>query len=188
MTSSKQKSRAFILLFGALSLLSACSKRHEARPAESFAHEPAAPAPPAVTLSPDPVDYALRPAPLPTAEPRPHTAKIPPSLTVKRLILATRIENREPADASKGFIASKTDKLYAFVEVENHSRTEGEIFVSFVPPDGGKPVGNIKLDIGSSKRFRTWAYTKGARKSGEWMAVIRNSEGLVLARAPFEII
>lgn len=186
MTSSKQQ--CLVLLFGTLSLLSACSKRYEARPAESFAREPATSAAPATTLTPDPVDYTLRPAPLPSTEPRPQPAKIAPSLTVKRLVLATRIENREPADASKGFVASKTDKLFAFVEVENHSLTEGEIFVSFVPPDGGKALGNIKLDIGASKRFRTWAFTRGARKSGEWMAVVRNGAGDVLARAPFEII
>ncbi len=183
MISAKASSYSALLLFSALSLLGACSKRYEARPAEPPVQEPT---PAATTLSPDPVAYALRPAPLPSGEPK--AQKIAPSLTVKRLLLATRIENREPADASKGFFASKTDKLYAFIEVENHSLSEGEIFVYFVPPDGGKAIGNIKLDIGPSRRFRTWASTRGARKTGEWMAVVKNSSGEVLARAPFEMI
>lgn len=185
-TTSKHPWFSAVLLLCAGALLSGCSKRYEARPAESSLPDPT---PPATILSPDPVVYALHPAPAPSSAPKTAEAgRAQPSLTVKRLVLATGVQNREPEGASKGFFASKTDKLYAFVEVENHSRTEGEIFVSFVPPGGGPSVGHIPLSVGAERRWRTWAYTKNARKPGEWMAIIKNGSGDILARAPFEIM
>jgi hypothetical protein len=73
------------------------------------------------------------------------------------------------------------------VEVENPEAEESEITVTFEPPGGGDARGNVTLDVGASRRWRTWAYTRGARSAGAWTAVVRGPGGEELARAPFEV-
>lgn len=108
-------------------------------------------------------------------------------LRVKRLVVAQGVEKREPIDSAATFKLAEIDRLYAFVEVENGSHEEGEVVVEFEPPGGGAPTGNVRLDVGSSPRWRTWAYTRAARKVGAWTAVVKTTDGEVLARTPFEV-
>lgn len=108
-------------------------------------------------------------------------------LRVKRLVLAEGVSGREPVEPRTSFNAAETERIYAFVEVENRADGEGEITVTFEPPDGGAPRGNVTLNVGASPRWRTWAFTRGARAAGEWTAVVRGPDGQVLARTPFEV-
>jgi hypothetical protein len=119
--------------------------------------------------------------------PQTPTAKKAADLKVKRLVVAQGVEKREPIDSATKFKLAEIDRLYAFVEVENGSREEGEVVVEFEPPGGGAPTGNVRLDVGSSPRWRTWAYTRAARKVGAWTAVVKTTDGEVLARTPFEV-
>jgi hypothetical protein len=107
-------------------------------------------------------------------------------LRVKRLVLARDVAEREPVSASDRFARGEADRIYAFVEVENPERAESEIHVTFEPADGA-PTGHVRLRVGPSSRWRTWAYTRGARSPGAWEAVVRDASGTVLARAPFAI-
>lgn len=191
--------------FSALALstsLTGCSERTEARP-------PAPVASPVTTLKQEPPVAAATQAPsCPTATPIAATVPAAPTepvrnatsapskgeaprkpakLQVKRLVLAQSVKDREPVEPSTSFQASGAERIYAFVEVENLSDHEGEISVAFVPPGGGSPVGNVTLEVGSSPRWRTWAFTRGARKAGEWTAVVRSETGEVLAREAFEV-
>ncbi len=177
--------------------LTGCGEQTEARP-------PAPVASPVTTLKQEPV--AATPAPTcPTATPiaatvpaapvepvhrapsKAEAPRKPAKLQVKRLVLAQGVKDREPVEPSTSFQASEAERIYAFVEVENLSDHEGEISVAFVPPGGGSPVGNVTLEVGSSPRWRTWAFTRGARKAGEWTAVVRSETGEVLAREAFEV-
>lgn len=108
-------------------------------------------------------------------------------LTVKRLVIAEGVSSREPVGAATTFAASEADRIYAFVELENADRLDAEVTVTFLPPDGEPAIGNVTLDVGASPRWRTWAYTRGARQPGTWTAVVRSMSGKVLAKAPFEI-
>jgi predicted secreted protein len=107
-------------------------------------------------------------------------------LRIKRLVLARDVEAREPVAASATFASDEADRIYAFVEVENPERAESEIVVTFEPA-GGEPTGHVRLRVGPSSRWRTWAFTRGARAPGPWEAVVRSANGDVLARAPFAI-
>ncbi len=111
------------------------------------------------------------------------------SLSVKRLVVATGMnhKDREPEGEATLFRQSEIDKLYAYVEVENGAKSTEQITVSFEPPDGRAARGNITLDVGSSPRWRTWAYTKNALDVGSWTAVVKDASGHTLARQPFEI-
>jgi hypothetical protein len=109
------------------------------------------------------------------------------SLSVKRLVVATGMDHREPQGVATLFRQHEVDKLYAYVEVENDAKSTEQITVSFEPPDGRAARGNITLDVGSSPRWRTWAYTKNALDVGSWTAVVKDASGRTLARQPFEI-
>lgn len=108
------------------------------------------------------------------------------ALVVKRLVVAPAVKGREPVSPTTSFKAD-AGKIYAFVELENKEATESEITVSFEAPDGKSATGNVKLDVGASPQWRTWAYTRAARAAGSWTAIVKNRRGDVLARAPFEV-
>jgi hypothetical protein len=116
---------------------------------------------------------------------RPEQSGIVP-LRVKRLVLARSITAREPVDVTSSFAASEIDRIYAFVEVENPERAASEIVVTF-EPEHGSPTGYVRLDVGASPRWRTWAYTRAARQPGGWAAVVRDGQGTELARTAFEV-
>src|SRR5262249_21129281 len=122
----------------------------------------------------------------PRAETR-RAASIKPELRVTRLVVATGVSHREPEGVATLFRQSETDKLYAVVEGENKSREAAEITVSFEPPDGRVARGNVSLDVGSSPRWRTWAYSTNVHQVGSWTAVVKDADGHTLARQPFEI-
>lgn len=110
-------------------------------------------------------------------------------LKVRRLVVAESIERktREPVGAKASFKATDSDKIYAFVEVENPTKAESEVFVTFEPQDAGASQGQVTLRVGEAARWRTWAYTRGAKKAGSWAAVVRSADGTVLAKTPFEV-
>ena len=106
-------------------------------------------------------------------------------LAVKRITIAKGVENHEPKEASDT-IESKTEKVYAFVEVDNPQKLPGEITVEFQPPSK-KYEGRIALGVGESSRWRTWAFTRQAHEAGEWTAIVRDDRGHELAREKFTV-
>lgn len=107
------------------------------------------------------------------------------NISVKRLVLAHGIDNREPQDATTSFNA-KDDRVYAFVEVENPKKAEDSILVVFEPP-AGPAHAEIPLKVGESSRYRTWAFTRRAHEAGDWAVVVRDTHGRVLARESFTV-
>jgi len=145
------------------------------------------PAPLAATPPACPTAPKAEPAQVSTKAAHPKAKAAQGKLVIKRLVLAEAVKGREPVGAATTFKADEINKIYAFVEVENKDQLPGEIHVSFEPKGGGEHRGDIQLSVGESPRWRTWAYTRTARKPGEWSAVVRGPGGEELARAPFEI-
>ena len=119
----------------------------------------------------------------------PHTGPADPyetDLKVTRLVVSKGISGREPVGASSSFKSSDVDRLYAFVELANDSRTKDEIYVTFAPVGGG-PQHRVKLEVGSEPRWRTWAFTRRPKSPGAWTAVVKTSSGRVLASTSFEV-
>jgi len=106
------------------------------------------------------------------------------SLNVKRLVLAHGVEGREPQSPTTSF-DSKDDRVYAFVEIENATKTEKTISVVFEPPTG-PALAAIPLKVGDGPRFRTWAFTRRAHDKGEWAVVIRSGDA-VIGRQTFTV-
>ncbi|MEJ7731697.1 MAG: DUF2914 domain-containing protein [Polyangiaceae bacterium] len=107
-------------------------------------------------------------------------------LKVTRLVVSKGVAGREPVGASTKFSAESTDRLFAFVELANESKIDGEVYVTF-SPDGGGSSQKIKLDVGPEKRWRTWASSKKPRTPGGWTATVHDAEGHMLARTTFEV-
>ena len=104
---------------------------------------------------------------------------------VSRLVLAHGIEGHEPQQPSTTF-KTRDDRVYAFVEVENPTKTGARIEVVFEPPHG-PALAPIALEIGDSPRFRTWAFTRQAHEAGEWDVVVRDEKGRLLAHETFTV-
>jgi Protein of unknown function (DUF2914) len=120
--------------------------------------------------------------------PRPAQKSDASTLTVKRLVIAKKIEKREPIDPSTTFRKGDVERVYAFVEIANPNADPSEVLITFVPPTAKGPRGNVRLDVGSSPRWRTWAFTRGVDQVGTWVAVVSTPEGRELARQTFEVI
>lgn len=87
-------------------------------------------------------------------------------LALKRIVLARGVEHHEPVDSATSFDA-KTQKVFAFVEIENPEKLPGEITVEFEPPS--------KKD------------TRQAHEAGEWTAIVRDERGHVIGRQAFDV-
>ena len=78
---------------------------------------------------------------------------------------------------SSSTFKANDDRVYAFVEVENPTKTDGTIHVVFEPPTG-PALAEIPLKVGETARFRTWAFTRKAHAPGEWAVVVRDGTEL----------
>jgi DUF2914 family protein len=109
------------------------------------------------------------------------------NVRVKRLVVAHDVKGREPVGPATSFDAAGADRIYAFVEVENLDKTDTAIFVSFVRD--GEPLrdAGIELHVGGAPRWRTWAFTRLAKKPGSWDVVVRNARGKEIGRMGFEV-
>ena len=107
-------------------------------------------------------------------------------LTIRRLITASEVGHRERVAVSS--VCGRNDeRVYAFVEVSNESEDEKVLWVHFIGPDG-QVSGGIELGIPPAvPRWRTWAHTKHAKKSGLWRVEIRSTDGTLLGALPFEV-
>jgi hypothetical protein len=110
-------------------------------------------------------------------------------LRVRRLLVATGIEDREPTGVSDAFDGEDA-RLYAFVDLANRGDAT-EVDVSFEPEVVSHDAhlsGLVTLEVpGEVGRHRTWAWSRGVHAPGRWSVVVRDLEGHELARTPFTI-
>lgn len=180
-----------------------CGSRSDGRPNGAQVQAPAACVPPPAGTLPAPAATVAAAASTsaPTTAPavkdaakaadakRAKVSAADAPLKVKRLVVTEAIarKSREPLGEKTSFKADDTDKIYAFVEVENPAEAESEVFVTFEPQGDGASQGQVSLHVGASPRWRTWAFTRNAKKAGQWAAVVRDADGKVLAKKPFEV-
>ena len=116
-----------------------------------------------------------------------HPALAASPLAVKRFVIASAVESREPVLAES--VSVSTRPLFAFAELENAGDYEQKVRVTFeLQGEKEKRVGHVELAIpASSSRWRTWAKTQLFDTPGQWVAVLRDEQGHELARTPFEV-
>jgi len=107
------------------------------------------------------------------------------ALRAKRLIVARKIEGREPVGIARSFDGSSVGQVAAFVELTNDAREETRIVVRFEPPSSS-PF-EVALDVGASPRWRTWATTKRPLEEGTWRVRVLDDDGALVAETSFEV-
>ena len=143
-----------------------------------------------------PVASAAALAPMPSAAP-PGTAVVAPGgvakspkssrLLVKRLVVTTGIEDREPLESAQA-LPSDGSAIYAFAELSNPEGESENVRITFERQGGAERVGNVTLPVpGKVVRHRTWATTRFIRAAGVWEAVLWSESGSELGRVSFEV-
>jgi len=110
-------------------------------------------------------------------------AKEGASLSIARLVVATGVENSEPAGAAETFPAS-TEKVYCFLEA-THIAKDTE--VSFVWSYGDKEMLKTILPLKAGPKWRTYANKNLRGLKGDWKVEIKDSEGKVLKGVKFKV-
>lgn len=107
-------------------------------------------------------------------------------LTIRRFVTTSEIVKREPVAPGASF-GTDDEKIYAFIEASNESTLDKTVIVHFIGPET-TVSGGIELQVpASAPRWRTWAYTRYAKKPGLWRVEIRDLDGNLLGALPFEI-
>ena len=109
-------------------------------------------------------------------------------LGIDRVVMAREVVDRSPVGEQTAFSAGEGGRIYAYLEVANPEREEREITVAWVPADNpDREISRVEVRVGPHPRWRTWAYTSRLTRPGQYLAVVRDHEDHVIARAPFEV-
>jgi hypothetical protein len=109
------------------------------------------------------------------------------SLQVKRFVVTTGVEDREPLTSSDPLLADGS-AIYAFAELANSLGDSENVRITFERKGGAERVGNVTLPIPAQvSRHRTWAMTRFIRAPGVWDAVLWSEGGTELGRTSFEV-
>ncbi len=107
-------------------------------------------------------------------------------LKLKRIVVAHKIENREPVAGDDFKLGSAP--VYAFLEFANSAHDARSISVMFQNEETKATVGHVKLTVpAGAERFRTWGNTRLIKDPGHWVAVVSTVDGVELGRAAFEV-
>lgn len=154
------------------------SSKTQALPTTSEAASPK-PSATVASVTPDP-----KTAGAPTS-PNPAIAEQPASLEVKRFVVTSAIDNREPT--TTGETLKLGEPVFAFAELVAGKGAAARVEVVF-EHEGGRKVGHAQLEIPADKpRWRTWAQSRNVNKLGQWSAVLLDGERNELARVKFEV-
>ncbi|MES1184222.1 MAG: hypothetical protein ABUL60_10420 [Myxococcales bacterium] len=116
----------------------------------------------------------------------PHRA-LESSVRVKRFVVATGIQDREPLISNDALPGDGT-AIYAFAELANPVGESENVRITFERKGGSERVGDVTLPIPpSTPRHRTWAFTRFIRTAGVWEAVLWSENGAELSRTSFEV-
>jgi hypothetical protein len=173
------------LLVSLFSVLAGCGEREPAVAERSPVavlerHESVALA----TTAPIPTTPAVHVAPAPTT-PAPRHAHASDALSVRRLVVATGIEDHEPTGASD-VVDTDEERVYAFLDVANPGEDE-TLVVTFASDDGAHVVGHVEVSVPAhTARWRTWAFSRHL-SPGAWHAEVRTTDGRLVDEHAFEV-
>ncbi len=167
-----------------------CTGCHGSGPVEQAQSVPvsvaAATATPAVVASVAAAP-ATAPVAVPSSAPAKVAAKAASAMSVKRLVVATGVRDREPLAASDALPADGTP-IYAFAELSNVDGESENVRITFERQGGKQRAGDVVLPVpGKATRHRTWAFTRNIFAAGRWDAVVWSESGAELGRTSFDV-
>ena len=106
-----------------------------------------------------------------------------PGFTIKRMVMAKQITDREPSNITNTF--SVTDETaYCFLEVRD---IEFDTTVSFVWYHEGNEMARVTLPLQKGWRWRTYSSKKLANQQGKWIVELQEASGIVLNSVSFTV-
>jgi len=106
-----------------------------------------------------------------------------PAFSVRRLVIAGSIENREPVGTVNIFPAV-TEKVYCFLEAR---RIAEDTVAKFVWYHEDKQLDTIELPIKKSSRWRTYSAKTIRGRKGNWKVELLDAEDNVIDTAGFTV-
>ena len=106
---------------------------------------------------------------------------------LERFVLSRGVEDREPTEPEDVF-TTDDERIYAFMHLANQDGEPYQLTVHFEPVEGPSNPYGVTLNVESSARWRTWAFTRIKREPGMYRCVIRNADGDEVAQRVFEIV
>ncbi len=103
--------------------------------------------------------------------------------TIKELVVAEDVQNREPVGVSDTF-SSTRGKVYCFIKATDIAQ-DSEIIVTWYFEE--KKIYTYTLPLKKGNRWRTFAYKNVSGKKGDWRVVIRDSDRHIYKSAPFTV-
>lgn len=102
---------------------------------------------------------------------------------IKRLVIGTGVENREPVGVAETFPAS-TEKVYCFLEATDIAN---DTEVSFVWFHGEKEMSSFSVPLKMGPRWRTHADKNLREIKGDWKVEIRDANGNLVKEIKFKV-
>lgn len=119
--------------------------------------------------------------------PAPESATVD-GLRISEMVTASELEGGVPVSPVAAFTRGD-GRIYCFVRVENRSRAETAIRVSF--ESAGRELrarrGGVRLAIPARWRYRTFARIPASRAAGNYRCVARAESGEVLRSVEFSV-
>jgi hypothetical protein len=106
-----------------------------------------------------------------------------PAFTLARMVIAERVEDREPIGVAETF-SSSTERVYCFIEATN---VEEDTQATFVWCYGGKEIHTFDLPLKKGPRWRMFSYKNLRGQKGDWKVEIKDSAGNVIKTVLFII-
>jgi hypothetical protein len=106
-----------------------------------------------------------------------------PQFTIKKVVVAKDVQNREPVGVSDTF-SSTIGKVYCHI-LAMDIKQDSEIVVTWYHEE--KKIHTYKLPLKKGYSWRTFAYKNVAGKKGNWRVVIRDPDCHIYKSAPFTI-
>jgi len=106
-----------------------------------------------------------------------------PQFTIKKLVVAKDVKNRQPVGVSDTF-SSSIGKVYCFIMATDIAQ-DSEIIVTWYFKE--KKIYTYKLPLKKGTMWRTFAYKNVSGKKGKWIVVIRDSDRHIYKSASFTV-
>ena len=110
-------------------------------------------------------------------------AKESAPFSVKRLVVGTGMENREPIGVAETFPAS-VEKVYCFLEATNIAENMEATFVWF---NGDKELSRFTAPVKQGPRWRTHVEKNLRGLKGNWKVELRDSGDRILKEVKFKV-
>ncbi len=113
-------------------------------------------------------------------------------IVLSETALGTGVESRALVGARTTFSKATDERVYCFTRLDNPNRVESQLYFGW--ERGGEPVDSADSSdwgransVPANRHHGTFTYRGTGQRAGEYACVIRDEDGVVLARLPYTL-